>query len=128
MAGVRNRKDNIHCSVEGHISHIFSDRLSSRPLGWSVVGADKMAQLRVCKRNRRIMLEPERYQKMQLPMVAGAEALELFANISSLKRKNKRELGELADIPVYSIPYPQIKKIASLKKHILGEKIIKKLY
>ena len=121
MTGVRNRKDNIHCSAEGHISHIFSDRLSSRPLGWSVIGADKMAQLRVYKRNGRSMLELVRYQKMQLPMAAGAEALELSAaNILSSERKNKRELGELADIPVYSIPYPQIKKIAFLKNHIWG--------
>ena len=57
----------------------FSDRLSSRPLGWSVVGADKMAQLRVYKRNGRSMLELVRYQKMQLPMAAGAEVLELSA-------------------------------------------------
>ena len=121
MTGVRNRKDSIHCSAEGHISHIFSDRLSSRPLGWSVVGADKMAQLRVYKRNKRSMLELVRYQKMQLPMATGAEALELSAaNILSSERRNKRELGELADIPVYSIPYPQIKKIASLKNHICG--------
>jgi len=43
MTGVKKRKDNIHCSAEGHISHIFADRFSSRPLGWSKVGADKMA-------------------------------------------------------------------------------------
>lgn len=80
-----------------------------------------MAQLRVYKRNKRSMLELVRYQKMQLPMAAGVEALELSAaNILSSERRNKRELGELADIPVYSIPYPQIKKIASLKNHIWG--------
>lgn len=33
MNGVRNRKDDIHCSAEGHISHIYADRMSSRPLG-----------------------------------------------------------------------------------------------
>lgn len=58
---------------------------------------------------------------MQLPMAAGAEVLELSAaNILSSERRNKREVGKLADIPVYSIPYPQIKKIASLKNHIWG--------
>ncbi|MDG2764921.1 UPF0236 family protein, partial [Vibrio parahaemolyticus] len=31
------------CSAEGHISHILSSRLSSRPMGWSVIGADEMA-------------------------------------------------------------------------------------
>lgn len=54
-------------------------------------------------------------------MDAGAEVLELSAaNILSPERRNKREVGKLADIPVYSIPYPQIKKIASLKNHIWG--------
>lgn len=121
MTSVRNRKDNIHCSAEGHISHIFSDRLSSRPLGWSIVGADKMAQLRVYKRNGRNMLELVRYQKMQMPKAAGAENLELSAaNVLSSERKNRRELGDLADMPVYSIPYPQIRKIAALKNHIWG--------
>jgi hypothetical protein len=41
----------IGCSAEGHVSHVFSERLSSRPKGWSKIGADRMAQLRVYKRN-----------------------------------------------------------------------------
>lgn len=39
------------CSAEGHVSHIFSDRLSSRPLGWSRKGVDKMSRLRVYMAN-----------------------------------------------------------------------------
>lgn len=34
------------CSAEGHVSHVLSDRMSSRPMAWSVKGADKMARLR----------------------------------------------------------------------------------
>lgn len=34
------------CSAEGHVSHVLSDRMSSRPMAWSVNGADKMARLR----------------------------------------------------------------------------------
>lgn len=41
----------IGCSAEGHISHILSTRLSSRPLGWSMLGADQMARLRVYRAN-----------------------------------------------------------------------------
>jgi len=41
----------VGCSAEGHVSHVFSERLSSRPKGWSKVGADQMAQLRIYKRN-----------------------------------------------------------------------------
>ena len=38
----------------------------------------------------------------------------------SAERHNRNRLGKLADMPVYSIPYPQIKKIAALKNHIWG--------
>jgi hypothetical protein len=41
----------VGCSAEGHVSHVFSERLSSRPKGWSKIGADQMSQLRVYKRN-----------------------------------------------------------------------------
>ncbi len=34
------------CSAEGHVSHILSERMSSRPMAWTVKGADKMARLR----------------------------------------------------------------------------------
>lgn len=39
------------CSAEGHVSHILSHRLSSRPLTWSEKGSDNMARLRVCLKN-----------------------------------------------------------------------------
>ncbi len=39
------------CSAEGHISHILSARLSSRPMSWSLVGADEMARMRAFKAN-----------------------------------------------------------------------------
>ena len=35
-------------------------------------------------------------------------------------RKRKRELGQMADMPEYSIPYNQIKKIANFKAQIFG--------
>lgn len=31
------------CSAEGHISHILSARMSSRPMGWSKKGVSKMS-------------------------------------------------------------------------------------
>jgi len=39
------------CSAEGHVSHVLSARLSSRPQGWSREGAEKMASLRVLEAN-----------------------------------------------------------------------------
>lgn len=44
-------EDYIGCSAEGHVSHVLSDRLSSRPMGWSIEGADQMASLRAFKFN-----------------------------------------------------------------------------
>lgn len=38
----------------------------------------------------------------------------------NMENANRRKLGAKANIPVYSIPYPQIKKIAALKDHIWG--------
>ncbi|HOJ12436.1 MAG TPA: hypothetical protein PK733_17870 [Clostridiales bacterium] len=33
------------------MSHIFSSRLSSRPMGWSMVGIAKMSKLIIYKKN-----------------------------------------------------------------------------
>ena len=35
------------CSAEGHISHVYADRMSSRPRTWCDEGIDKMSRLRV---------------------------------------------------------------------------------
>lgn len=47
-SAVRRMQDkNVYgCSAEGHVSHVYSDRMSSRPMGWSEEGADAMCQLR----------------------------------------------------------------------------------
>lgn len=121
MNGVRNRKDDIHCSAEGHISHIYADRMSSRPLGWSKTGADKMARLRVYKKNGGDMLELVRYQKQELPRAAGMEEVICSAEeVLKSERKNRKAQGIYADMPTYTIPYAQIRKIAALKDHIRG--------
>lgn len=39
------------CSAESHVSHVLSDRLSSRPMGWSQTGADRMSKLRCYEKN-----------------------------------------------------------------------------
>jgi hypothetical protein len=51
--GIRNQyqEDYVGCSAEGHVSHILSSRLSSRPLGWCETGVDQMARLRAFTAN-----------------------------------------------------------------------------
>lgn len=50
---IRNSSEEnpVGCSAESHVSHILTDRLSSRPLTWSVHGADNMAKVRVYLKN-----------------------------------------------------------------------------
>lgn len=121
MQWVRDRNREVECSAEGHISHVFADRMSSRPLGWSRMGADKMSRLRIYEKNGGNMLELVRFQKKELPMAAGCEEVIYSSRQMFLsERKNREKLGVLADLPVYSIPYAQIKKIAAIKNHIWG--------
>jgi hypothetical protein len=42
----------IGCSAEGHISHVFADRMSSRPRTWSEDGVNKMSRLRAFTANK----------------------------------------------------------------------------
>ena len=45
-------EDELHgCSVECHISHVLSDRMSSRPMGWCSTNVDNMSKLRILKAN-----------------------------------------------------------------------------
>lgn len=115
-------KENYHgCSAEGHISHVFADRMSSRPLGWSRVGADKMSRLRIYRENGGNMLDLVRYQKQCHPVAAGAEDVVLSAHdVNHAVSELRRKYGDMVDIPVFSIPYTKIKKIAALKNHIWG--------
>lgn len=121
MQWVRDKNKEVRCSAEGHVSHIYADRMSSRPLGWSRRGADRMLRLRIYEKNGGDMLKLVRFQKERQEVAAGCEEVvyssrEMFA----AERKNRDKLGALADIPVYSIPYPQIRKTAAIKNHIWG--------
>jgi hypothetical protein len=51
------------CCAEGQISHVLSDRLSSRPMGWSTLGSDHMAKLRAYTRNGGKIIDLLRYQE-----------------------------------------------------------------
>lgn len=108
------------CSAEGHISHALSSRMSSRPLGWSVVGASKMAELRAYYLNGGDMLELVRYQKQELPKVAGAEKDILRCHEvvwSEISRHG--ELGKYMDAITHSMSF-DVRKKAWFNGHIWG--------
>ena len=121
MLSMKSGDSNVRCSAEGHVSHVYADRMSSRPLGWCRTGADKMSRLRIYRQNQGNMLELVRFQKKELKQVVGAEEVIYSATeMMRMEKANRRKLGVLAELPVYDIPYPQIKKIAALRNHIWG--------
>ena len=70
------------CSAEGHVSHVLSARMSSRPMGWSKLGAEKILNLRLYKYNHGDMLKLVRYQNEieKLPLAAGLENIKTDIN------------------------------------------------
>ncbi len=110
---LKKEDENIRCSAEGHVSHIFADRMSSRPLGWSRVGCDKMARLRVYKKNAGDMLALVRFQKEKTLMAAGAE--DVICSAYQII-KSERAYGREAHVSIVSenIPDSKIRRLNSL--------------
>lgn len=91
---LKHRKAIYGCSAEGHVSHVLSSRMSSRPMGWSRLGAAQMAHLREWYYNKGSMLELARYQREaeELPKAAGAEnAILSAAEIWKSEKTERRE-------------------------------------
>ncbi len=75
------------CSAESHVSHILSDRLSSRPMGWSQTGADRMSKLRCYERNygRDGIINLVKYSREQRKHPLTEENKEMINEISLRK-------------------------------------------
>ena len=90
---LRRRSGVVGSSTEGHVSHVLSSRMSSRPMGWSIKGATQMARLRAYALNGGDMLELVRYQKVELPKAAGAEYDNILSCTDILRsEKNSHEM------------------------------------
>ena len=115
-----NRKTVKGCSAEGHVSHVLSDRMSSRPMGWSRRGADKMCHLRAYYLNGGDMLELVRYQEEEMPKAAGAERDFCFSASQVLSsEKNKHgQLGKYVEAARASLSLQTREKLF-FRQHIL---------
>lgn len=125
MAAKKRYTDRTHvkgCSAEGHVSHVLSSRMSSRPMGWSKIGATQMAKLRAYYLNGGDMLELVRYQEEELPKAAGSEYDNMFSAAKFLERskKSQNELRRWHDtIPFCTLPVT-VKKRFTIQHHIAG--------
>lgn len=117
---LKNGKTVKGCSAEGHVSHVLSSRMSSRPMGWSRTGADKMAHLRAYYWNGGNMLELVRQQEREVPGAAGAEN-EVLSCESMLRWEKQRhnKLGKYIESISHSVS-TEAKKYAWFNAHIWG--------
>lgn len=95
-----DRRALIGCSAEGHVSHMLSARMSSRPMGWSVRGADAMCRLRAYVMNGRSIIDLVRYQeKKDIKKAAGAEMQEVIsaAKVITSERNKYGLVGKYFD-------------------------------
>lgn len=116
-----NRDGIVGCSAEGHVSHVLSSRMSSRPMGWSKIGADKMARLRAYYWNGGNMLELVREQKKELPKAIGAEENDIISSAEMIQSEKNRhnKLGKYFESINHSIS-ADAKKYVWFNAHIWG--------
>lgn len=116
-------RETLHgCSAEGHVSHVLSARMSSRPMGWSRRGADRMAHLRAYYFNGGSMLALVKNQsaaREELPKAAGAE--EMSASVRSIMSSERGRFsnGKYVDAIQASIS-PEASKMAWFNGHVWG--------
>jgi hypothetical protein len=101
--GIENAVKNPHigCSAEGHVSHILAARLSSRPMSWSLSGAEKMANMRVAKANGDSISKQYLNAKNSTPIVAGIKE-EMQKELKRLKQAKLLGKGNHNNIPLFS--------------------------
>lgn len=120
------KKDGVvACSAEGHVSHVLSSRMSTRPMGWSRHGAAQMVRLREWYYNGGSMLELARYQKVQLPAAAGAEndvlsASRMLADEADRRPKLQRETAKYTEAISHSWSLQTQKQLKYYVNHWLS--------
>ena len=105
---IRNQRhtDAVGCSAEGHVSHILSARLSSRPCGWSNRNMENIARLRVMKANGQVIRYTDIAQKKQeeetMNIISKAESLIKMRRVQKTLQKSARSCvnGACANLPI----------------------------
>lgn len=112
------------CSAEGHVSHVLSDRLSSRPKGWSKTGADRMSKLRCYEKNhgREKIIELVRYsrEKRQLARTGTEDAGIRKISYEGIRREHYNQSRSYIDRIQATMPGTTSRKIMSIRNHIRG--------
>ncbi len=106
------------CCAEGQVSHVLSDRLSSRPMGWSVLGCDNISKLRAFTRNNGKIIDLLRYQERHQTLEAKRKEQDnLIADIKRLQ--NGWDYAEKLNTHVLGLEKPSMKWL----KDIIDQKL-----
>lgn len=94
----------VGCSAEGHVSHILSARMSSRPMAWSSSGAESMAQMRAVRASGGSVKEHYLARQEEAPII-----VELNQTVKKeLKRLQNKNLfvgkEDFYNIPLFNGP------------------------
>ena len=86
-------KNVLGCSAEGHVSNVYAERMSSRPMGWSEDGCDSMCRLRCFVRNhgRSKIIDLVKYRREIALMDLEATGTEGMIEKDQVKRSYTKE-------------------------------------
>lgn len=93
----RNKKYLHGCSAEGHISHVYSDRMSSRPMGWSTLNIDNMSRLRIAKEDNIRTKE----------ILKNSKKIIEFKEIEKIRNQANKKIKDSINFKPISIPIIQ---------------------
>ena len=82
------------CSAEGHISHLYSARLSSRPLGWKTINVDNISRLRLLKEDKVEIKE----------IVQNKRKIIEFKEIEKIRHRAKEKIKQSTNFKTVTIP------------------------
>ena len=90
----KNQKELHGCSAEGHISHLYSARLSSRPLGWKTENVNNVSKLRLIKADNKKISE----------IVHNKRNIIEFKEIEKIRHNAREKMKESVNFKVGKIP------------------------
>lgn len=116
-------KHALGCSAEGHVSHVLSERMSSRPMGWSETGSDRMCKLRCYVKNYGVhgiidLVEYRRQKKLEEQKATGTDGMVIEVPSKKRYTKAQREIMSYAETMQASIAGDTVRKTLAIREHI----------
>ena len=112
------------CSAEGHVSNVYSERMSSRPMGWSETGSDRMCRLRCFVKNHgedKIidLVEYRRSRLLTEQLATGTEGIEIPVPRTYISAEKRRTMAYIERLQA-TIPGLSVRKKLAIRERISG--------